>query len=186
MNKKINMKKSSNFKKRDLLGYIRQLEEENIKEILELHPIIMNNLDNEDLFYFDNYEFYKYHLENEGVILGCYINEVLIGYGVMIIPKYDDENLGYDLKLPQDELLYVAHLDSVAIHPDFRGNKLQVKIFSMLEEIAKQRGYKHLCSTVSPQNIYSIKNLEILGLEKRLEKLKYRGKNRYIYYKFLH
>ena len=167
----------------ETIGYIKRLGEENICEILDLHPVIRKDLDDEDLFCFDDYEFYKYHLKRNGVILGCYVEEVLIGYGVMIVPKYDDENLGYDLGLSKDEIPLVAHLDSVAIHPSFRGNKLQLTLFGLLEDIAKQEGYKHLCSTVSPINIYSIKNLESMGLEIKIEKLKYGGKNRFIFYK---
>lgn len=140
---------------------------------------------NTNEFYFDNYEFYKYHLNKGGKILGCYVNDRLIAYGALIFPGFDNENLGYDLKLEKEELLKVAHLDSVAVHPDYRGNKLQYQLICLLEKIAIEKGYRHLYSTVSPTNKYSINNLLKLGLEIKIEKEKYDGKIRLILYKSL-
>lgn len=163
--------------------YVTELTKENIKEILELHPIVREYLESEDDFYFDEYDYYKHHLVNGGKILGCYVNNKLIAYGVAIFPGYDSENLGYDINLNSEELPFVAHLDSFIVHPNYRGNKLQYKLSLLIEEIARQKGCKHLFSTVSPNNIYSLTNLKNLGLEIKLEKLKYDGKLRYILYK---
>lgn len=167
------------------MATISDIEQENIKHIIMLHPIIKQSLDSIDDFYFDDYDFYKHHLDKGGKILGCYVNDTLIAYGVLIFPGFDDDNLGYDFKLEKDELLKVAHLDSVAVHPDYRGNKLQYKLFSLLEKISIEKGYKYLCSTVSPTNKFSLNNLLKLGLEIKIEKEKYDGKNRLILYKAL-
>lgn len=136
-------------------------------------------------FYFDDYNFYKYQLSKGGKILGCYVTNKLIAYCVLIFPGFDNENLGYDLKLEKDELLKVSHLDSVAVHPDYRGNKLQYQLFSLLEKISIEKGYKHLYSTVSPSNKFSLNNLLELGLKIKIEKEKYDGKTRLILYKAL-
>jgi GNAT superfamily N-acetyltransferase len=167
------------------MGKISYLYEENINEILSLHQILRGVLKDDTLFYFDDYNFYKYQLERGGKILGCYIGNELIAYGVMIYPGYDDENLGYDLNLSQHELPYVAHLDSFLVHPNYRGNRLQYRFSGLLEDIAFEKGCKHLCSTVAPSNINSLNNLLDIGLEIKLEKLKYDGKPRYILQKSL-
>jgi len=150
-----------------------------------LHPIIKDNLQNKDEFYFDNYDFYKHHLDKGGKILGCYVNDTLIAYGVLIFPGFDNDNLGYDLKVDKYELLKVAHLDSVAVHPNYRGNKLQYQLFSLLEKVALGKNYKHLCATVSPTNKFSLNNLLKLGLKIQFETEKYGGKSRLILYKAL-
>lgn len=167
------------------MGKIIYLGEENIDEILYLHSILKKTLTDDDMFYFDDYDFYKYHLDREGKILGCYVDNCLVAYSVTIFPQYDGENLGYDLNLGEDELPYVAHLDSFLVHPDYRGNKLQYKLGNLMQEIVLNKGFRHLCATVSPKNHYSLINLLDIGLEIRLKKLKYGGKLRYILYKHL-
>ena len=167
------------------IGKISCLHEENINEILLLHPMVKETLKEDDMFYFDDYDFYKYQLHKGSKILGCYIDNQLIAYGVMIFPGYDPENLGYDLNFNQDELIFVAHLDSFLVHPHYRGNKLQYRFSILMEKIALEKGYKHLCSTAAPSNIPSLNNLIDLGLEIKLEKMKYGGKQRYILYKAL-
>lgn len=183
MNLPVQLTKYKNQFVKPYMGEITYLYEENINEILSLHPIIREMLIDDDIFYFDDYDFYKYQLKKEGKILGCYLGNHLIAYGVMIFPGYDDENLGYDLNFNRDELPYVAHLDSFLVHPNYRGNKLQYKISTLLENIAIEKGCKHLCSTVAPSNIYSLNNLLDVGLEIKLEKLKYGEKLRYILHK---
>lgn len=185
MDLQVQLTKYKNQLVKPYMGKILFLQEDNINEILSLHDILRKTLEDKDLFYFDNYDFYRYQLEREGKILGCYIDNHLIAYGVMIFPCYDDENLGYDLNFSRDELPYVAHLDSFLVHPYYRGNKLQYKFSTLLENIAVEKGCKHLCSTVSPSNIYSLNNLLDAGLEIKLEKLKYGGKLRYILHKSL-
>jgi ribosomal protein S18 acetylase RimI-like enzyme len=185
MNLKIELNYLNGEKQDPYLATISNIEKENINHILMLHPIIKESLESMDDFFFDDYNFYKHHLATGGKILGCYVNYSLIAYGVLIFPGFDNENLGYDIKLGKDELLKVAHLDSVTVHPDYRGNKLQYKLFSLLEKISIAKGYKHLCSTVSPNNKFSLNNLLKLGLEIKIEKKKYDGKTRLILYKAL-
>jgi predicted GNAT superfamily acetyltransferase len=185
MNMSVQLVKHNNKPVMPYLGKISYLYEENINEILGLHPILKETLKDDDMFYFDDYNFYKYQLDRGGIMLGCYIDNHLTAYGVMIFPGNDEENLGYDLNFNQDELQFVAHLDSFLVHPDYRGNKLQYKLCTLMQKIALQKGYKHLCSTVSPRNIHSLNNLMNFGFEIRLEKLKYGGKLRYILYKSL-
>ena len=185
MNLKIELNYLNGEKQKPYLATIRTIKQEDINLIIQLHPIIKESLMNTNDFYFDDYDFYKNHLVSGGEILGCYVYDTLIAYAVLIFPGFDNENLGYDLLLEKNELLKVAHLDSVAVHPGYRGNKLQYILFSLLEKISIQKGYKHLYSTVSPSNKYSLNNLLKLGLEIKLEKMKYDGKNRLILYKSL-
>ncbi|MBZ9685562.1 GNAT family N-acetyltransferase [Clostridium estertheticum] len=185
MNFKIELNYLNGEKQAPYLATISDIEQENINHIIMLHPIIKESLESINDFYFDDYDFYKHHLDKGGKILGCYVNDTLVAYGVLIFPGFDNDNLGYDFNLSKDELLKVAHLDSVAVHPDYRGNKLQYILFSLLEKISIEKGYKYLCSTVSPTNKFSLNNLLKLGLEIKIEKEKYDEKNRLILYKSL-
>ncbi len=185
MNLAMQLTKYKNQFVKPYMGKISLLNEENIKEILWLHSILRETLTNDDLFYFDDYDFYKHQLERDGQILGCYIDNRLIAYAVMTFPGYDDDNLGYDLNISLAEIPYVAHLDSFVVHPNYRGNRLQYRFSELLEKIALEKGYRYLCSTAAPSNINSLNNLLAIGLEIKLEKLKYGGKTRYILQKNL-
>ncbi len=47
--------------------------------------------------------------------------DVVAGVFVAVIPGLDENNMGYDVGLPAEELSLVAHMDSVAVLPKYRG-----------------------------------------------------------------
>ena len=53
------------------------------------------------------------------------------------------------------------------------------------EEIIKRKKMRYLMATVHPDNIYSLRNMEKLGMKAVLETKKYGGKQRYIMCKTL-
>lgn len=88
-------------------------------------------------------------------------------------------NYGYDLNLNGDELQCVVHMDTAAVHPDYRGQSLQRRLLCMAEEELAGFGKRILLSTVHPENRYSLNNMLRQGYEiqKRIEKY---GSERYI------
>ena len=56
-------------------------------------------------------------------------------------PGDSEENLGRDIGLPESELMLVAHMDSVAILPEYRGAGLQKRLMQHRQNIIKQ-GFK--------------------------------------------
>ncbi|WP_350343030.1 GNAT family N-acetyltransferase [Proteinivorax tanatarense] len=157
---------------------------ENLNDLFKLQSVIMESLDDTDLFEKESEETLLPFLnKNQMYILGCYSNDALIAYGIMLFPKFEKENLGYDLGFAKDDLPYIAHIDSIAVNPKYRGLGLQVLIGNYLGNIAKSLGYIHLMSTVSPENYHSINNVFKQGFKiKKLTK-KYNGKKRYIFHK---
>ena len=87
----------------------------------------------------------------------------------IIRPGLRDFNLGYDLGLTETELLRVTHMDTAAVHPDFRGMGLQKRM--MTEAEAHLEGRILLC-TIHPDNRYSLRNAQSLGyrVEKQVNK----------------
>ena len=94
----------------------------------------------------------------------------------IIRPGLRDFNLGHELGLGEAELLQVTHMDTAAVHPDFRGRGLQKTMMAEAEHHLKGR---ILLCTIHPDNRYSLGNALKLGysIEKRIAKY---GSVRYI------
>ena len=98
----------------------------------------------------------------------------------IIHPGLHPDNYGYDLGFSQEDLLKVIHMDSAAVHPDYRGNRLQQKLMAEIEEDLKIRfPGAILLTTVHPENLYSLYNVQSMGYTPVLRLAKY-GSERYI------
>ena len=87
-------------------------------------------------------------------------------------PGLNAYNYGYDLGMREEEMLQVSHMDTAAVHPDYRGLGLQERMVKMAEQELAQRGRHILLSTVHPDNCFSLNNMLRQGYEiqKRVEK----------------
>ena len=88
-------------------------------------------------------------------------------------------NYGYDLGLSEEELLQVVHMDTSAVHADYRGQGLQGRMVHTAEKELSGQGRKILLCTVHPENRYSLNNMLKQGyqIQKRVKKY---GSERYI------
>jgi len=94
-------------------------------------------------------------------------------------PGLDSYNYGYDLDLSKEDLLRVVHMDTSAVHADYRGRGLQCRMVDEAEKSLSGKGYRILLCTVHPENRYSLNNMLSQGyaIQKRIEKY---GSERYI------
>jgi ribosomal protein S18 acetylase RimI-like enzyme len=115
---------------------------------------------------------YLYGLRDEGKLLA------FVG---LIKPGIRDDNLGYDLRIHDQHIQNVSHLETAVVHPKARGNNIQFILARLLVNIAKEDNEIHyVANTVSPFNIPSIITTLRLGLKIKDLKEKYNGKLRYI------
>ena len=100
----------------------------------------------------------------------------MAGVFSIIRPGLQNFNLGYELELTEEELERVIHMDTAAVHPDFRGHGLQRRLISAVEP--ELQGKILLC-TIHPDNIFSLQNMQKLGyhIEKKVARY---GSIRYI------
>ena len=83
----------------------------------------------------------------------------------------------------KEMLTKVAHIESVAVLPSFRGYKLQKELLETAENIEKGKDTKYLMATVHPDNVYSVRNFRDEGFTCLLETMKYGGLRRNILWK---
>lgn len=97
----------------------------------------------------------------------------------ILYPGMASYNYGYDLDFSEEELRRVVHMDTSAVHPDYRGLGLQRKMVQTAEEELSGSGRKILLCTVHPENQYSLNNMLNRGytIQKRVGKY---GSERYI------
>ena len=109
---------------------------------------------------------YKAVEKDSGTVAGIFI---------VSLPGMREENLGRDIELAKEELGKVAHMESVAILPSYRGNGLQYALMQQGESDLRKMGYRYLMCTVHPDNSYSRNNVIRQGYEAVLTKEKYGG-----------
>lgn len=175
--------KSQDSRRHALEYTITYLEEKHLPLLMHLQEVIVQNLSRPDLLQAFSYDFMKRHLGPQGVVLGVFVEKQLVAFRNIYFPdSWDAEwNLGKDLGLPEEELVNVANLQMVCVHPRFRGNSLALKMNRVsLGLLRESRTHYHVCATVSPYNIWNIPVLLNGGFRIVRLKNKYGGKIRYI------
>ncbi len=80
-------------------------------------------------------------------------------------PGLESYNYGYDLDFTEQELLKVVHMDTAAVHKDYRGLGLQGQMVQIAEKSMSGQGNKILICTVHPDNQFSLTNMLRQGYE---------------------
>lgn len=139
-------------------------------------------MEHKEWFYLDKSEDVHRWLSNGIMELWVAEDETgtLAGGFNILYPGLEEYNYGYELDLSREELLRVIHMDTAVVHPDFRGRKLQRRLMIHIEEELFWRFPNCiLLTTVHPENLYSLCNVQSLGYTavKRLPKY---GSERFI------
>lgn len=167
---------------------IKKASEEDYEEIAALIASVWQQLEEKDWFVADNAD-YTYHMLKKGNGIGFKAVEKasrrLAGVFLITFPGTSEENLGRDIGMEEEKLCRVAHMDSVAVLPEYRGNGLQLRLMQRGEEELRRLGYSYLMCTVHPDNIYSKENVIRQGYQAAAKKEKYGGYVREIFLKTL-
>jgi len=161
------------------------MDEDDLNEIMALEEIIVQNLSDKEIFRTHAQDYFKDHFKVKNSVIGIYTDDGLIAYNVLYFPGVGGDNFGADIDLPIDELDKVVHLETVAVHPAFRGNSLQRKMEAVHLRTIQEMGYEHVCCMVSPKNRPSLQNIFSNGLIIKALKIKFGWRLRYIMHKNL-
>lgn len=158
--------------------FIERAVPEDYQLMAEVIQLVWQQMERKEWFAADDSEYtsrilkdgkglgYKAFLKDSGELAGIFLAS---------LPGKGEENLGRDIGFSEEELEKVAHMESVAIFPEYRGHGLQYAMMQTAEEELKKLGYRYLMCTVHPDNEFSKNNIVRQGYEAVMTKEKYGG-----------
>lgn len=166
---------------------LKELTIKDIDQIMLLQDEIVNALKDKQLYVPSDREEIQRHFETGNVLLGYVTEEFELAALAIYVKRGDSpSNYGHDIGLKGEDLLKVGQVDTVLVKDDYRGNKLQYILCTLLEKVAIEKNTPFLCATASPYNTFSVNNFLKLGYEIKKDKLKYGGLRRYVLMKTLY
>ena len=159
---------------------IKKLDSTYISAMLDLQDEVIGKLDNPDILRKNTIDTLSPCFDPPSLVLGAFCDDLFVAFGILYYAGDDHENLAYSLDA-HDDLYTYANIKVVIVKDGYRGHGLQKTFIRDFEKYAKTIGVNTLLSTVSPDNMYSCRNLEQCGYisVKRLKK--YGGKDRLLY-----
>ncbi|MFC5543379.1 GNAT family N-acetyltransferase [Ureibacillus suwonensis] len=172
---------------KDIPYHVKKLKVDHIPQILDLQQAVVDSLPDKQTLEPLSDEEFRFILEGNGLMIGVFIEDRLIAFRALLIPEMDDQGLGKDIGLTEEEdLKRVLYQEISNVHPDFRGYGLQKKMAQIIMKHIDMSNFDYVLATVMPYNIPSIKDKLHQGMYIAALKEKYGGKLRYIFFKPLH
>src|SRR5690606_19568348 len=131
-----------------------KLSENHLHEILSLQEIVYDELKNKEILQKLTEDEFRYIVEGNGLAIGAFVGETLIGVRALLVPPIDEEHLGLAVGLKKEELEKVIYQEISFIHPSYRGNRLQQLLAKLIMETLNEsdHSYRYVCCTVAPFN----------------------------------
>ena len=96
----------------------------------------------------------------------------IVGERYMTLLSHGKSEYALDVGLDEEDAESIIYLKSTVIDPDYTGNGLQYKTLEFAKDYCGKLGYSKFMSTISPFNLFSLKNglqadLKIRALKKK-------------------
>ncbi|QHE62660.1 GNAT family N-acetyltransferase [Rossellomorea vietnamensis] len=166
---------------------VRLLSKEDMNQIQQLQELVVDALKEKKNLQPLTYEELDYILTGNGLMIGAFTETGLIAFRALLIPPIDEEHLGLDVGLEEEELAQVIYQEISSVHPDYRGNRLQQTMAHLImQELGRlDQRFTYVACTVAPFNIPSLKDKFKQGMEIAALKIKYVDQLRYVFIKRL-
>lgn len=164
---------------------VRKLTLEHLDSILRLQHAVLRAMENDSFLSPLTIVEYEDSIAHN-LMIGAFVDNELIAFRALALPTVDDYHLGYDIGLSPGQLEKVVYQEITNVHPDYRGFGLQKKLGVIVMELLDASPYTHVCATVAPFNIASLKDKLSQGMVIGALKKKYGGMLRYVFYKKIH
>lgn len=164
---------------------VRQLTLEHLDSILRLQHEVLRTMENDNFLSPLTIEEFKDSIARN-LMIGAFVDNELIAFRGLALPPADEQHLGYDIGLSLEQLEKVVYQEITNVHPNYRGFGLQKKLGVIVMELLDASPYTHICATVAPFNIASLKDKLSQGMVIGALKKKYGGMLRYVFYKKIH
>lgn len=164
---------------------VRVLTMDQLENVLRIQDVVLDTIENKDFLSPVTKEEFTHSIEN-CLMVGVFVEDELIAFRALAKPEIDEDHLGYDIGLSTEQLEKVVYQEITNVHPDYRGFGLQKKLGLIVMELLDASPYSHVCATVAPFNIASLKDKLSQGMVIGALKNKYANMLRYVFYKKLH
>lgn len=162
---------------------LRRCNPSDFEAVIELNETVYAALPDKSVLRHNSPEMIASCLQEPNVTLGLWEDNTLIAIGMLYVPQCLEEDHFHDLGLQGE--FRSANQKLFLVREGYRGLGLQRKLIREVEKIAVARGYNLLCTTVAPNNEYSINNFLKEGYVYAKTEEKYGGLKRNLYYKAL-
>ena len=162
---------------------LRQCQPADLQAVIGLNETVYAALPDKSVLRHNSPQMIASCLEEPNVTLGFWDGDLLVAIGMLYVPQCLEEDHFHDLGLSGE--YKSANQKLFLVREGYRGLGLQRKLIREVEKIALARGYNLLCTTVAPNNAYSINNFLKEGYVYAKTEQKYGGLVRNLYYKIL-
>lgn len=164
---------------------VRELALEHMDSVLRLQHVVLRAMENDHFLSPLTIGEYEDSIAHN-LMIGAFVDNELIAFRALALPLIDEHHLGYDIGLSTEQLEQVLYQEITNVHPNYRGFGLQKKLGNIIMERLDATTYTHICATVAPFNIASLKDKLSQGMVIGALKQKYGEMLRYVFYKKLH
>ena len=161
---------------------IVKASENDVDIIYDIMMTAYEELPDKDMFFVDDKEFIKEHINEKGFCLLAKIDDEYVGYMWVCLPYVENNHLGRYLGFSDEELMDTAILDSVAVKKKYRGRRIMKSLIEEVSERIRSLGINNMIAKAHPANKASIKSFVDRGFE-IMTKIREHGTERYILYK---
>lgn len=162
---------------------LRRLEPEDLGLILELQERIRSGLADTSTFQTSTPEFISYCLADGGHCYGVSRGGETVAYRMVYFPRDRAFNLAKDTALPPAEYSRVAHWDTIAVLPQWRGFQLARLLNTRALADLVETDIRHLLATSSPANPHGVRSLLEAGFRPVRLVRKFGGRLRFLCYR---
>ena len=162
---------------------LRRCNNNDLQAVIDLNETIYAALPDKSVLRHNSPEMITSCMEEPNVTLGIWDGKVLVAIGMLYVPQCLEEDHFHDLNLQGD--YKTANQKLFLVREGYRGLGLQRKLIREVEKLAIERGYDLLCTTVAPNNTFSINNFLKEDYVYAKTEEKYGGLTRNLYYKKL-
>jgi GNAT superfamily N-acetyltransferase len=162
---------------------LRRCQAADLQAVIDLNETVYAALPDKSVLRHNSSEMIATCLEEPNVTLGMWDGDLLVAIGMLYVPQCIEEDHFHDLNLQGN--YKSANQKLFLVREGYRGLGLQRKLIREVEKIALARGYNLLCTTVAPNNDFSINNFLKEGYVYAKTEEKYGGLMRNLYYKML-
>ena len=162
---------------------LRPCQLSDLQAVIDLNEAIYSALPDKSILRHNSPEMIASCMEEPNVTLGIWEGDMLIAIGMLYVPQCIEEDHFHDLGLEGE--YKSANQKLFLVREGYRGLGLQRKLIREVEKVAMARDYNLLCTTVAPNNDFSINNFLKEGYVYAKTEKKYGGLVRNLYYKVL-